>query len=446
LISPTSIWFARVFIETLLEILKTMSQKISRRNLLKIGLLFSGGAAIVLARQIVKTAPQADMAEGLSTGTTTLFPVDEKAQSPAYTPSRTPPPPGTTPAPTRTLSPAGSKPGVVVTHSNSATNFTTGYFWQHVNRTLIDSMVDRGVLTLTGKSTLEDAWRTILNGYTPGHKVAIKVSFNNSESGCQFESNKIDAVVEPVLAVIRGLRAMRVPEQDIFVYDSIRAIPTRFITPLRQEYPAVQIFDGGNGCSPQDPASSQNFIFTTPDGPGITPHPISQTLVNAAHLINIPIMKTHGMAGYSLGLKNHYGSTTITPKKLHNYSALASPDYSDRYNSTVDLNTNPNIRDKTRLTLADGLFSAYGNTKPPTTWKSFGGNYPNSLFFSFDATAIDCVMADYLDYELVQRGSEINPKAGDYLPLAEQAGLGAFERGNPWTGAYTKINFSKVEI
>jgi hypothetical protein len=336
---------------------------------------------------------------------------------------------------------------VVYVASNNATSFTSGYFWQHVNQSTIDTMVDEGVMNLTGAGTVADAWRAIITGYMSGQKVAIKVSFNNSTS-CSYESNNIDAVVEPVLAVIRGLRAINVPESDIYVYECFRYIPTRFVTPLLNDYPDVKIYDGGFCSNLEAKASNQNFTFATPPNkPGIVPHPIPQVLLDAHHLINIPIMKFHSMPGYSLGMKNHYGSTTKKPGALHDYSSLASPNYTSTYSPIVDLNLNPNIRDKTRLILADGLFSAFRNGSPPSVWQSFGNKYPNSLMFAFDPVAIDCVMADYLDHEhdLSNKGIE-DPRKNDYLVYAEQIGLGILERGDPWTNNYTKILLNKIEV
>jgi hypothetical protein len=57
-------------------------------------------------------------------------------------------------------------------------------------------------------------------------------------------------------------------------------------------------------------------------------------------------------------------------------------------------------------------------------------------------------MGDVLDFEFIAQGKEwrIIPEAFSYLVLAEKAGLGKCERGNPQTNSYSKINFLKKDL
>jgi hypothetical protein len=402
-----------------------MNKKINRRKFLKAALFLAGGSVAMIGQQLSGTNESTTMVHGQDTNSIKHIYLPVIRKNPESTP------------------PSGTSPRVVYTHSNNASAYTSGYFWEHVNQNVINSMVDQGLLTLTGTSTLSDAWRAIIPGYSSEQIVAIKVTFNNTTfnngAPCDTRHNKIDAVVEPIIAIIRGLRSIGVPEGNIRVYDSFRQIPLRFTAPLKAKYPNVEIFDGGRGCNREGSPSQQNFVFSPPSGPGISPHPINQVLVDAHHLINVPIMKFHTGSGYSLALKNHFGSTTTKPEALHNYNYINSPYYSARYSPIVEINKNPHIRSKTRLILADALFCAFGQLDPPQKWQSFGNTYPNSLLFSFDPVAIDCIMADYLDYENGARRA-------DFLQIAENAGLGVYERGNPWNPNYKRIDFQKINI
>ena len=64
---------------------------------------------------------------------------------------------------------------------------------------------------------------------------------------------------------------------------------------------------------------------------------------------------------------------------------------------------------------------------------------PNSLFFATDPVAVDCVMCDFLAAEFGEETTFAN-----YLRLASQAGLGVYERGNPWGSGYQQIDHLKV--
>jgi hypothetical protein len=66
---------------------------------------------------------------------------------------------------------------------------------------------------------------------------------------------------------------------------------------------------------------------------------------------------------------------------------------------------------------------------------------PNSLFFATDPVAVDCVMCDFLAAEF-----NVWPNNDNYLRLADQAGLGVYERGHPWSAGYSQINYSKIEL
>jgi uncharacterized protein (DUF362 family) len=173
---------------------------------------------------------------------------------------------------------------------------------------------------------------------------------------------------------------------------------------------------------------------------------LSDSLINAAYLINMPIMKGHPIAGITLGFKNHFGSTN-NPSGMHNYVST-SYTHIDEYNALVDLYSNPHIRGKTVLTIGDGIYGSrqYQDT-PPERWTTFNNQSPCSLFFADDPVAIDCVMHDLLKAE---RGSAQPATSNNYLRLAEAAGLGAFESGNPWQtpygSGYSRLVYKRIEI
>ena len=108
--------------------------------------------------------------------------------------------------------------------------------------------------------------------------------------------------------------------------------------------------------------------------------------------------------------------------------------------SLVDLYRNPHVGAKTVLTIGDGLFGARSKAAVPVPWSTFG-KAPNSLFFATDPVAIDCVMCDFLAAE---PGAGVPTNGDSYLQLAEQAGLGVYERGDPWGSGYHQINYLKV--
>lgn len=337
-------------------------------------------------------------------------------------------------APTPTPIPA---PSVVHLHSLSATSWTgQADYWNYVNQNVVNAMIDAGLQNLTNTSTVTDAWRKILPGYAAGRGIAVKVNFNNSGNGA------LDANIQTVNALVRGMKQIGVREQDIWVFDAVKRFNTRFVNGCL--YPGVLFFDDGTyrraGFDSPDP--SARVTFTTP--PDLPPHPsskVTDVLVNATYVINLPLFKGHtDLAGVTLGFKNHFGSVP-NPASYHPYMFPGDSYFRSYYNSLVDLYRNQNIRNKTGLTIGDGLFTASWWGGPAMTMTTFGNQPPNSLFFAIDPVAIDSVMYDFLDAEW-----HIKSGADNYLQLANQQGLGVFERGNPWGSGYTRINYRKVEM
>ena len=338
---------------------------------------------------------------------------------------------------------------VVHTHSTEATywDYATGWYGDYVRQPVVDSMTDRGLLTLTNTSTLAAAWGALLPAYTVGQKIAIKINLNNA-AGCGDDGQVIDALPQPITAVIRGLKTIGVAENDIWVYDTTSGwhegqMPTRLKQQVTTHYPGVQFHAAANDCATAlGFSSTQKIHFNIPAGkPVISDRPICNTLVNATYLINMPIMKKHGMAGVTLGFKNHYGSFEQC-ELAHWAVTLDDGNYVSTYNALVDICSNPHIKNKTILTVGDGLYAARINNynEVPSRWTSFGNRSPNSLFFSTDPVAIDCVM-----YDLLKAENGVPDGSDDYLKLASAAGLGTFEH---WDAShqYHTIDYQYSEV
>ena len=330
---------------------------------------------------------------------------------------------------------------VVHVHSTQATNwdFSTGYYGDYVDQDVVNSMVDQGVMELTGTSTVANAWRALIPNYVSGEAIAIKVNFNNAQS-CDDSDNEIDALIHPVNAVVRGLKQIGVAEEDIWVYEAVRNIPNRFVNGCL--YSGVQFFGGcrqSEGWNSNDPNAVVSF--NPPSGPTPPSVRIPDVLINATYLINMPILKTHDSAGVSLSFKNHFG-TINNPGGLHDYIFPGWSKFNTQYSPLVDIYQNPHVGAKTVLTVGDGLFGApAGYTAPPVRWTTFDDAAANSLFFANDPVAIDSVMYDFLAAE-----TTIMDHADSYLSAAEAAGLGIFEHGDPWDSGYSRIEYVRIDI
>jgi hypothetical protein len=330
-------------------------------------------------------------------------------------------------------------------------------------------MVQAGLQLLTGQTDWTDIWKTLFEtvdpaGYSPGQKIAVKVNLNNSRT-CDSHQGGIDALPQPLLALISGLEAAGVQPGDVTVYDAIRHIPAYLRSAVWSVYPQVNFIGNYPDQSPCSGALPPSFAmhpsltvpFDDPDG-NLSDRHLADILYQATYLINMPIVKRHGgddMNPVTLGFKNHFGSIDSIygngDDHLHNYIFTSHSLYEPTYSPFVDICRNPNIRDKTVLVLGDGLFGSTGHSDPPmSTWNIFGGAC-NSLFFGRDPVATDCVMADLI----VAEGLVSRAHTYDYLFCAQEAGLGVCEGTRddpggepleaPYGSGYQAIEYVRVD-
>lgn len=344
---------------------------------------------------------------------------------------------------------------VVRVHDSGATDwdFSSPFYWQHVDQAVVDRMVEEGVITLTGTSSAVEAWGEIMMEYDPGETVAIKINCNDCWNANQ---NEIDSLPQVINAVIRGLKSIGVPETDIRVIE-----PTEGPNPRRRIlyqyyydniyalYPDVSILDGNDSTY----IEGGNSAIVDYADPGIADDRITDLIVSADHLINLPIMKAIFLPwGVSGAIKNHQGSIQ---RPSVNHDSIANINN----NPLIDIYKNTHITSKTRLIVSDGLFGTWTGIHfsgageeddVPNPWVIFNNNAPNSLFFSTDPVAMDSVMQDIINAERSDRGL---PNMSDPpLHAAANAELGIHEHGTlppgeqPPNFVYLSIDLLTVDL
>lgn len=332
---------------------------------------------------------------------------------------------------------------VVQIHDPDVTywDFSTGYYGDYVNQSLVNTMVDRGVCELTRLSDPVSAWQRIMSSYQSGDKIAIRVNFNNcmhtAPNPYYPTHNMIDSLIEPINSIISGLTRIGVLTSDIWVYDASRILPNRYTSGCL--YSGVKFYDylGQNGnlqttFNSTDPSRIINF-----SNPSIPSHEVTDVLINVQHLIHFPLLKAHS-TGVSGVFKLHLG-TINGPfyDDIHPYL------YDLEKNPLVDIFINMNVKEKTRLIVGDGLFGAKKYNAVPESWSIFGNKSPNTLFFSLDPVALDTIMQDLLHTQW-PTGS-MPPDDHDHLHCAFRQGLGIHEHKDK-NGKYSQIDLIKFEL
>jgi hypothetical protein len=350
----------------------------------------------------------------------------------------------------------GIHPGRVAwSRDASATSWdgTTGHWWDDANtdQKVVHRMASRLLQNLTGRTNGKQAWDALFrsfnisrksggSGYRPGERIAIKLNCNQDRSpewGIAAPGGRPGAVPNglpsphAVVALVTQLiEVAAVRGEDILIYDvtGIRNVGQPVLTRIRwnsnREFQAVKFlagtdYDLGGRMSPV-PDMANPIRFSKGELPaGYLPRQVTE----AKYMINMALLRPHGMAGVTLTAKNHFGSVHFpndggwSPRILHDSVLRTQPMGS--YNALVDLVGHRHLGGKTMLYVLDGLYTAEHNEGSVFQWASFNDHWASSMLMSQDPLAIDSVALDLLRSE--PRATQVRGNADNYLHEAAQA-------------------------
>jgi uncharacterized protein (DUF362 family) len=217
---------------------------------------------------------------------------------------------------------------VILVEDTSATTGLT------INADVVQSMVNCGIMNLMQVADVGEAWKVILPGVNEISTIAIKVNCINSSMPTHPEVSY--AVAKSLTEMDFG--GMPFHENNIVIFDRTSGELAASGYRLNTSSTGVRCF------GTDDPAAG--YSTQTYSVAGVSQR-ISRIVSELAdYLINISVLKNHGIAGATLCLKNHYG-TCSSPGSIHGHAC-------DPY--VPALNALASIRDKQALNICDALF------------------------------------------------------------------------------------------
>ncbi len=325
----------------------------------------------------------------------------------------------------------GSYPGRVVwIHNPDATdenckNSTNDYWYQddNANQDVINKMLSDALKKLTDAASDAAAWDALFRyhnkthgkgdaGYSAGEKIVIKINLNgegnwNSAANINTCPQICYAILDQLINVAGVAQAdIGIGDPSHMDYSSRKPSMTYYLNKCKTAFPNVKYWGNGAGMT-ATPPTTENVMFAS-DGSVIDPLP--QCYLDAAYMINIPVLKKHHRAGISLCCKNHFGTTApYTGGAWQWHPSLPCPEADGEavngdygvYRCFVDIMGHKDLGEKTILYLVDGIWSSVNWGHPPIKWRMppFNNDWPSSLFLSQDPVAIESVGFDFLFYE-----------------------------------------------
>ena len=269
-----------------------------------------------------------------------------------------------------------------------------------VQRSTVDQLLpllDRGIETLFG-GLAQDVWSELIK---PDDVVGIKV---NGLAGRGMSTR-------PVLvdALIRRLEGAGVPRRRIVIWD-------RLGTDLKRAGFSLNTRGNEVRCYGNDAGGYGRELTMFRSIGSLMARTLTQT---CSAIINVPVLKDHGICGITLAMKNFFGAIH-NPNKYH-------IDVGDPY--IADLSALPVIRQKTVLTVADAISAQYEGGPPfmpHWTW-DYGG-----LLLATDPVAMDAIGWGILEEKRREKGLPSLQEAKrvpTYIATAAGLGLGTDDIG-----------------
>ena len=286
-------------------------------------------------------------------------------------------------------------------------------------------MVAKGMLALTGASSLPTAWLSFIS---PNEKIGLKV---NPVAGPTLSTS-----VEITLAIVNQLEEAGIPKKNILIWDR-REEQLYEAGFTNGRFPGIRIVGterpGENGTMYDDNGELYSLQMIDKDWyywadvegeykPETMPYMVNggkysyfSNIVTQMvdKIINIPILKNAG-SSVTLCMKNlAYGSITNTGR-LHQ----------ELWADTIaEVCAFPPLRDKVVLNIVDGIKGCFNGG--PSAKPQFFTNY-NTVLVGTDPVAVDRIGLDIVTKKRIEEGiqTEESPRASVFMKMAEDLKLG----------------------
>ena len=265
---------------------------------------------------------------------------------------------------------------------------------EQIHANIVRTTVDETLVALTNTSSIRDAWTYIFPRLQSSDVVGIKVNCLNSF---------LPSHPELVYAIADSLsESLGFNPNNIIIWD-------RTSRELKWAKYKLNMSNAGIRCLSTSDGIGYDESFAVDVGKGKQIHLSNILTKMCTHLINVPVLKHHSLAGVTLSMKNHYGSID-RPSSCHENSC-------DPY--IANLNNTSQIKDKTSLILGDALFGSFqGGAAGPPQWIN------RQIWASLDPVALDYIGMTLIDRKRKENNISLLSKRTNFLHTAAKLGIG----------------------
>ncbi len=267
---------------------------------------------------------------------------------------------------------------------------------------LVKQMMDFGITSLTGTDNQKNAWKSLFH---EDERVGIKINGLGADI--------LAGNYQICRAIVDALKGIGVKENNIIIWDQYQHFFLSSGFKINRSFKGVRTYttDGGGGKEALDSGSSYREYDS-----GYGAVKISKILTEEVDsLINLGLLKDHGLAGVSIALKNISHGVISHPDIFHDNSC-------DPFIAAI--NSIPAIKDKIKLHICNGIVGLYEGGPMPQkrhTWNN------NGIILSRDPVALDTIGMNIIEEkrkEKEMRSLFDRPNLPKHIETAAKYGLG----------------------
>jgi uncharacterized protein (DUF362 family) len=274
-----------------------------------------------------------------------------------------------------------------------------------VDTSLLSDMLEKAIMKYSGEKSAANFWK---NNFLKDKSIGLKVNTLGLNSIADTTlTNHFDAFTK---AIIESCGKAGIKEDRFIIWDRSEEELISAGYKIQKENGKTRILgcvesrrgDGGIGYTDEEyPVGDKKTRLTK----------ILTEMCDS--IINIPLIKDHGTAGFTGALKNHYG--TINNAREFHANNCTSP-------GIPEVNTIPIIQKKQKLIISNALSCVFNGG--PRWDRKFMWNF-GGILIGTDPVAIDTVMFNIINEKRKLEGMPpISENVAKHFRLSQELGLG----------------------
>ncbi len=289
-----------------------------------------------------------------------------------------------------------------------------------LNEQVVSEMIDRAIMKLTGLDSAKEAWKDFV---LPNDIVGIKI---NPIGGKLLSTHRI--IVDKI---VDGLYGAGVLKNQIIIWDRFESHLINAGYEINQSDQGVRCFASdsqGVGYDDEVYYETEKDVEVRRENESIRSQYTKILTQAVTVIINVPVMKHHGITGVSGCLKNLAFGSVDNTSRFHSNPLNCNPAIGDIFAHAI-------LKDKVALNVVDGLLASFdgGPTYDPDgVWK-YGG-----ILMSVDPVVLDQIILQTIEEKRKELKLGSITRLEKYIRSSFQLGLG--------TNNLDEIDYREVKV